>query len=187
MISTRSLVSILAALALAGCAAGEEAAVPAPVVPATAGAGQFGLTERAFVELEIATDDQAVKLLDLGVEHVAAPGLRDLARDIGTARRAELAELHGLLDTAAVQYVNNHEGHDMPGMPTNEELSALQASGVGFDTMFAQLLKAHLDESAGVVRSASQAVVHEATRTIVTRMATDRRQFLQRLSQLVQV
>jgi uncharacterized protein (DUF305 family) len=176
-----ALVGILLALSLAGCR-GET--VPAPMTePVTvSGAGQFGLTERAFVELAIATDDQAVKLLDLGVQQAGTPSLRDLAREIGAGRRAELSELHGLLTSAAVPYVNNHEGHDMPGMPTNDELTALSQAGTGFDGMFVRLLRAHLDESVTVARSAAKSVAHEATRAVAQRMEQDRRTFLQRLA-----
>jgi uncharacterized protein (DUF305 family) len=179
MMFVRSIVSVLLVFALAGC--GGEVTVPAPD-PAP-GAGQFGLTERAFVELEIATDDQAVLLLDLGAQRVATPALRDLAREIGAAHRTELAELHGLLVAAAVQYVNNHGGHDMPGMPTNEELTSLRNTTVGFDGLFAGLLRAHLDESAGVAKTASQSMSHQETRVVATRMEQDRRLFLQRLGQ----
>jgi uncharacterized protein (DUF305 family) len=179
-------VGILVAFALAGCA-GKEVTVPAPVVPATAGAGQFGLTERAFVELEIATDDQAVKLLDSGAERASTVALRELAQSVGTAHRAELAELHGLLAAAGAQYVNNHEGHDMPGMPTPEELTALDKSGGEFDITFCRLLQAHLDESAGVARTASQSVAHHATRALATRMEQERRRLRQRLGELMQV
>lgn len=173
-----ALAGILLALSLAGC--GGEA-VPAPVTEPVTGAGQFGLTERAFVELAIATNDQAVKLLDIGVQQAGTPSLRELAREIGSARRAELSELHGLLDSVALPYVNNHEGHDMPGMPTNDELTALSQAGTGFDTMFAGLLRAHLDESASVARSAAKSVAHEATRAVAQRMDLQRRTFLQRL------
>jgi hypothetical protein len=138
------------------------------------------------VELEIATDDQAVKLLDMGASRVAGP-MRDLVAEIGTARRTELVSLRGLLDAAGVQYVNNHEGHDMPGMPTPDELAALSQSGPSFETVFARLLKAHLDESAGVVRTAAQSVAHPETRALAIRMEDDRLRFSHRLGELVQV
>jgi hypothetical protein len=178
--------TLLLCLLLAACSG--EATAPAPEPPAS-GAGQsvlqpaFGLTERAFVELAIATDDQAVRLLDLG-SRALQPALRELATEIGAARRAETARLHGLLDAAAVEYVNNHEGHDMPGMPTDAEISALGGSGAGFDVMFVKLVRAHLDESAGVVRTAAQSVSDEPTRAVARLMETDRIDFLKRLGQL---
>ncbi|MET0136151.1 MAG: DUF305 domain-containing protein [Kibdelosporangium sp.] len=182
MMLPRFLAGLLLTLALAGCG-GETATAPAAVTdPVTGtGAGQFGLTERAFVELAIATDDQAVKLLDLGVQRVTTPALRDLATEVDAARHAELTELRGLLTTEKIPYVNNHEGHDMPGMPTNEELAALSQAGPQFDTVFKGLLRAHLDESSTVARSALQAVTHDATRAVAQRMEQDRRAFLQRL------
>jgi uncharacterized protein (DUF305 family) len=178
--------TLLLCLLLAAC--GGEATAPAPEPPAS-GAGQsvltpaFGLTERAFVELAIATDDQVVKLLDLG-SRASQPALRELATTIGAARRAEITRLHGLLAAASVEYVNNHQGHDMPGMPTDEEITALAGSGTGFDVMFVKLVRAHLDESAEVVRTAAQSVSDEPTRAVAMRMAADRLEFLQRLGEL---
>jgi uncharacterized protein (DUF305 family) len=178
--------TLLLCLLLAAC--GGEAAAPAPELPAS-GAGQsvvppaFGLTERAFVELAIATDDQAVKLLDLGAR-ASQPALRELATEIGAARRAEITRLRGLLDIAAVEYVNNHEGHNMPGMPTDEEITALAGSGAGFDVMFVKLVRAHLDESAEVVRTAAQSVSDEPTRAVARLMETDRIEFLKQLGEL---
>ncbi len=181
----RLFVGILVALALTGCAAAGETAAPAPVVPATTGAGQFGLTERAFVELEIATDEQAVKLLDLGAAKISG-ALQALAGEIAAARRAELAALRGLLDSAGLTYVNNHEGHDMPGMPTPDELAEL-ANAPAPGAVFVRLLRAHLAESEGVVHGAAQSVTHEATRTIARQMETDRQRFSRRLGELLRV
>ncbi|MCE7006716.1 DUF305 domain-containing protein [Kibdelosporangium philippinense] len=179
---------ILLLLVLTGC--GGQVTGSVPETPAS-GTGRstssFGLTERAFVELAIATDEQAVKLLGAGAKLATHSALRQLANDIGAARRAEVVELHGLLAAAAVEYVNNHKGHDMPGMPTDEEISALTAAGPGFDALFAKLLRAHLDESITVARSAAQAVSDEPTRALARRMQTDRIGFTQRLGAVVPV
>ncbi|CAM3332733.1 DUF305 domain-containing protein [Kibdelosporangium persicum] len=178
---------VLLCLVLTGC--GGKVTGPVPETPAS-GTGQstpFGPTERAFVELAIATGDQAVKLLDAGAKNAAQPELRRLAGDVGAARRAEVVELHGLLRTAAIEYVDNHKGHDMPGMPTDEEISLLQASGPQFDAVFARLLRAHLDESATVVRSAAQSVSDEPTRALARRMEADRIEFGKRLGAVVPV
>jgi uncharacterized protein (DUF305 family) len=151
-----------------------------PAQPTAAAPGRFGPTERAFTELAIAIDDQAVKLLDQGAK-ATATALRDLAKEIGAARRAELAELHGLLDASGITYLNNHEGHDMPGMPTAEELGALSASGTDFDKVFAGLLRAHLDESTVVVKSVLGATSHADTKAVAEKMAQERATDLPRL------
>ncbi|RSM89619.1 DUF305 domain-containing protein [Kibdelosporangium aridum] len=178
---------VLLLLVLAGCGGQVTGPVPEPPASGTGRSTPFGLTERAFVELAIATDEQAVKLLDVGARQAMQPALKQLANDIGAARRAEVVELHGLLTAAALEYVNNHKGHDMPGMPTDEEISALEASGPGFDALFAKLLRAHLDESITVVRSAAQAVSDEPTKALARRMETDRIGFTQRLGAVVPV
>jgi uncharacterized protein (DUF305 family) len=187
----RSLAAVLLATLLAAC--GRQATTPdpaqapepapAPAAQPAAGAGQFGPTERAFVELTIATDDQAVALLDLGAGHATDPALRALAAELAAARRAELAQLHAILAGAALTYVNQHAGHDMPGMPTSTEIATLAGLGAGFDPEFTRLLRAHLEESATVIRGALESVDHKETRAIVERMATERAASLARLDQ----
>ncbi|MGW0519582.1 DUF305 domain-containing protein [Crossiella sp. NPDC003009] len=175
----RVLVTVLLVLGLTGCA--QRAEAPPPSTPSPTAAGAFGPAETAFVELVIATDDQAVKLLDAGARR-AGPGLRELATDLAAARRAELAALHELLRQARVAYVNNHEGHDMPGMPTEPELTAL-AAAPDFDREFARLLRAHLTESATVAGSAGS-LTHSATKAAAGRMSEGRKAELARLDQL---
>jgi uncharacterized protein (DUF305 family) len=177
----RPLLVVLLAVALAGCG-GQAAPEHRHFVEPSAASGEFGPTERAFTELSIATDDQAVKLLSQG-ERASSPALRALAREIATYRRSESAELHGLLDAAGVAYVNNHEGHDMPGMPTADELAALSASGADFDAVFTRLLHAHLEESTVVVRSVLGATANADTKAVARRMEQERATDLARLAE----
>ncbi|WP_460395954.1 DUF305 domain-containing protein [Actinophytocola sediminis] len=175
----RPLVIVLLAMGVVAC--GQQvppAAPPAPTVsappPASATpAGGFGVTEQAFVQLAIATDDQAVKLLELGATTATEPLLRDLAKNLTEARRTELTALHALLTEASVQYQNLHAGHDMPGMPTEDELSTLRASPA-FDTEFARLARAHLTESRTVAHSAAENVTHAGTKSVAATMVADR-------------
>jgi uncharacterized protein (DUF305 family) len=163
---------LLAAL-FSGC--GQQAPAPEPVVSG------LDTTTRAFVELTIATDDQAVKLMDLGASRAADPALRSLAAGLATARRAELTELRAILDP--IPYVNHHEGHDMPGMPTEAELVALAASQ-DFDTEFTRLTRAHLTESSTVARSGLGAIKHKRTHTMASAIEQERKTALQTLNTL---
>ncbi|GAA2785792.1 DUF305 domain-containing protein [Crossiella cryophila] len=176
----RPMLIALLGLGLTGCA--QQAASPPPSAPSTA-AGVFGPTETAFAELVIATDDQAVKLLDAGAARVVRPALRELAAELGSARRAERETLHELLKQAGVAYVDNHQGHDMPGMPTEPELSAL-ARAADFDAEFIRLLRAHLTESSTVATSAAESITHPATKEVAGRMTGQREVDLARLAQL---
>lgn len=172
---------VLLALALAAC--GQQApAAPPTTTTTTQAATDFGDTARAFVELAIATDEQAVKLLDAGVERAVDPALRALAGELAAVRRTEMHELHTLLEAAGVPFVNNHVGHDMPGMPTDTELTTLTEAAAGFDAEFARLVRAHLEESAVVAKSAAESVEHPETKAAAERIAEERAAALARLS-----
>lgn len=183
----RRLGVVLLAVALSAC--GQQAPAPArhpapqPGAQAVASKGGFDATARAFVELVIATDDEAVRLLDLGATRATKPELRRIAGDLAAARRAELTELHGILGTAQIPYVNNHSGHDMPGMPTEAELVALAASP-DFDADFTRLARAHLTESATVAKSGATAVTHAATKAAAESMVEERAAALKSLDAL---
>lgn len=178
---------VLLALALAACgqqapAAPPPTSTPTPAAtPTTEASTSFGDTEKAFVELTIATDEQAVKLLDTGVERAVDPALRELAGALAAVRRTEMHELHTLLEAAGVPYVNNHVGHDMPGMPTDTELTTLTSAAAAFDTEFTRLVRAHLEESAMVAESAVGSVGHPETKAAAERMAEERAAALARL------
>lgn len=116
----------------------------------------YGATERAFVELAIATDEQALKLVELDDN----PALIE-------NRKTELAELRKLLDAP---YVNHHAGHDMPGMPTDAEIQLASTS----PDALKQFVQAHLTESLEVLRSAGAAITHPPTAEVVELMERHR-------------
>jgi hypothetical protein len=128
---------------------------PSPPQPAPTQNG-YGATERAFVDLAIATDEQALKLLEL----TDRPELK-------ANRNTELAELRKLLDAP---YVNHHAGHDMPGMPTDAEIQLASTSPDALE----QFVHAHLTESLKVVRSARTAITHQPTAEVVALMERHR-------------
>ncbi|GHH31515.1 hypothetical protein [Lentzea cavernae] len=144
-------------LLLAGLlSACQQAPPPSPPPPSPSSQNGYGATERAFVELAIATDEQALKLLDLADR----PELEE-------NRNVELAELRKLLDAP---YVNNHAGHDMPGMPTDAEIQLASTSPDALE----QFVHTHLTESLEVVRSAGSAITHPPTAEVVKLMERHR-------------
>jgi hypothetical protein len=142
-------------LLLAGLLAACQQAPPPPS-PSPLPQNGYGATERAFVELAIATDEQALKLLEL----------TDSA-ELKENRNIELAELRKLLDAP---YVNNHAGHDMPGMPTDAEI---QLAATSPDAL-KQFVRAHLTESLEVLKSAGPAITHPPTAEVVELMERHR-------------
>ncbi|MFI6095342.1 hypothetical protein ACIA8G_07320 [Lentzea sp. NPDC051213] len=129
---------------------------PPPAASPPQAQNSYGATERAFVELAIATDEQALKLL----EHAGRP-------ELTANRNTELAELRKLLDAP---YVNQHAGHDMPGMPTDAEIQLAATSPDALD----QFVRTHLTESLEVVRSARTAITHPPTAEVVALMERHR-------------
>ncbi|MGI5506826.1 hypothetical protein [Lentzea sp. CA-135723] len=146
----------VAVLLLAGLLAACQQAPPPAPAPPPATANAYGATERAFVELAIATDEQALKLLDL----------TDRA-ELKENRAIELTALRELLDAP---YVNQHAGHDMPGMPTDAEIALAATSRDALD----QFVRTHLTESLEVVRSAGSAITHPPTAEVVKLMERHR-------------
>ncbi|MCX2954031.1 hypothetical protein [Lentzea sp. NEAU-D7] len=143
-------------LLLAGLLAACQQAPPPPSSPPPAPQNGYGATERAFVELAIATDEQALKLLEL----------TDSAQLRGN-RNIELAELRKLLDAP---YVNHHAGHDMPGMPTDAEIQLASTDPEALK----QFVRAHLTESLEVLKSAGPAITHPPTAEVVRLMERHR-------------
>jgi len=173
------------ALLLALCACGADPATARDSAPQASAVSSGGLDETAlaFVELSIATDDQAVKLLDLGASRATSPALRSFASDLAAARRTELSSLHDLL--GSTPYVNNHAGHDMPGMPTDAELIALRAASDDFDPEFVRLVRNHLTESTTVARSGEKAIKESRTHAVAAAMIKERGAALRALDALV--
>ena len=122
-----------------------------------------------------------MKLLDLGAARAPSPELRAFAGSLAAARRAELVEAHAIL--GSIPYVDNHASHDMPGMPTDAELTAL-SSLPDFDADFVRLVRAHLTESTTVARSGATSVTHERTKALASAMLAERGEALRELDAL---
>ncbi|GAA4227946.1 uncharacterized protein (DUF305 family) [Streptosporangium album] len=178
---TLLLVSGLAIGLVASCVAHSTAAVPghrhgppavaATVPPATtvtaAATGGFNATDTAWLQLMIPMDERTLPLLDLGTERGHDPAVRRLAARIREAHLAELQRLRETLGRTGLPPTNVHEGHDMPGMVTAADLTALRAAtGPSFDRLFAGHLREHLDQSSAVARSEQTAGADGDTRAL---------------------
>ncbi|WP_432251651.1 DUF305 domain-containing protein [Streptomyces sp. HNM1019] len=171
--------AVLAALLATGCGGGggkpsgeprstsaaRHPAARAPSGQATSGA--FNSSDIGWIQLMIAMDDQAVLLLDLVPGHSSDAGVEKWAKPVATAYRAELARLRKLLARAGVPDTNPHEGHDMPGMVTEDELHTIErAKGTAFDALFLAAMREHLDQAAKVAHSERSAGADPATRKL---------------------
>lgn len=112
---------------------------------ASAAAG-FSPTDLAWLQLAEALHGRVVPLLELTPDRAGRP-LTDLARRLGAAHEKGRGRLRALLAEAGVTGDNPHALHDMPGMPTADELRALDGQrGDAFERRFTALLRAYLNQ-----------------------------------------
>ncbi|MFC6159897.1 DUF305 domain-containing protein [Kribbella jiaozuonensis] len=171
---TGALTACVAAGALTACSPSTEPASSRPA-PAPAIQSTFNPTDAAWLELMIPMDEQFLHLLDLVPSHSTNPAVRRLAAGLTPAHRTELAALTALRTQAGLPTANPHEGHDMPGMMTADEVVALSnLTGAAFDRTLTTEIQDHLTQSALITRSVKAAGHAPAVKTLATRIEKDR-------------
>jgi Domain of unknown function (DUF305) len=172
----------LLVLTLAG-ALGACASPPRPRPSAVVGsAPSFGGTDRAWLEITIAMDEQVLPLLDLAPTHGSAAALRTLAAEVTTFHQQELVALRELHALAGLPAENPHKGMPMPGMVTPEQVAAAAAvTGSRFDALLSGHLRAHLEQGIRLAGSAQRSGAEPRTRALATRARTARDGFLKAL------
>ncbi|MFC4070500.1 DUF305 domain-containing protein [Actinoplanes subglobosus] len=137
-----------ALLSGAGCA-GPAPVAPAPVVSTASAA--FGGTDRSWLEINIAMDEELLPLLDLVGRD---SDLFDVASQVREFTEAELTELRRLGDEAGLPAENQHKGMPMPGMVMPSQVAAAAAlRGKAFDAALREHLRAHLEQSRKLAES----------------------------------
>src|SRR4051794_7115306 len=91
-----TVAAVVAVAALAG-AAGCGPQAPRPTTPVAIG---FGMTDRAWIEITIAMDEQLRPLLALAPERTADPAVTSLVGKVLALTDTELSTLRGLHDRA---------------------------------------------------------------------------------------
>ncbi|AVT33988.1 DUF305 domain-containing protein [Plantactinospora sp. BC1] len=190
----------LVALLLVGGCAGSDAAPASvsgtPTSAATAGrpavptgtpslSGPFNGTDIAWLQLTVAMHERVLPLLDLVPQRTADPAVRRLAARVRETHRADLDRSRRLLDRSGAPKTNPHEGHDMPGMVTAAELTALgTAPEAEFRRLFGQHLRAHLEQSVRVAGAEQRSGADPETTALAGTIVRTGSAYLTRLAQL---
>lgn len=172
-------VALLLAAGLSGCAANAPVAVPSP---APSVAVVFGGTDRAWIEINIAMNEELTPLLALVPAHSHDDAVKALAAQVKRVHDGETAELRALHAAAGLPAENPHKGMPMPGMVTPSIVAeAGAAEGRAFDRLFRVHVRAHLEQGVKLARSEAASGVEPRTKELAARMIGDREAFLPKL------
>lgn len=172
---------------VAGCSDGTGAAngrtgATATAAPSAGQPGFFGGTDLAWVEINIAMNEQLLPLLALAPSKASEAGVKAYAGRVDAFSEQELATLRRLHDQAKLPSENPHEGMPMPGMVTSEQLAqAKAAAGAAFDKLLLQHLRAHLEQGTSLAKSEEKAGVEPQTLALAKQVLTNRAAALKQL------
>ncbi|RCG31801.1 DUF305 domain-containing protein [Sphaerisporangium album] len=153
---------VLCVLPIASCAPGSDAGGPlavaaeapsrttGPLADGRPGDGTrtANATDVAWLQLAISMTGQALRLLGSVRDRTSDPALIRAAARMSEAHRAQLGRLRELLRATGVPESDEHEGHDIPGVVTADDLAVLgRAQGPAFDRLFARHIGEYLRQS----------------------------------------
>ena len=177
---------LLCALAVPGVLAGSACAAvqDKPVAtPATTVATQFGGTDLAWIEINIAMDEELLPLLEMVPERSGSPSVQALALQVKAVTIAELNTLRALHDQAGLPPVNPHKGMPMPGMVTPELVTeAGNKTAKPFDALVLKAIRAHLDQSTNLAGSEDKSGVEPQTRALALQIQRTRAEAMSTLN-----
>lgn len=137
---------VAAALATAGCGTAGTAVEPTrPPAQPSAPAAQVNQADIDFARGMIPHHEQAVRMADMVPSRTDNAALRALAGRIRDAQQPEIDRMTGWLrDWNAGPPPQRHQQHDMGGMMSAEDMSALKkARGDAFDEMWLRMMIEH--------------------------------------------
>ncbi|WP_250033384.1 DUF305 domain-containing protein [Paractinoplanes maris] len=169
---------LVGVLGLAGCTTTGAPAATTPSAGAPAGAGAaagFGGTDLAWIEINIAMDEQLLPLLELVPKRTRTPATLAMTTQVKAFTDAELSILRQLHARAGLPDENPHEGMPMPGMVTPEQVTeATSLAGPAFDETATKLIKAHLQQSQDLARSEDKSGIEPQTRDLALQILRTR-------------
>jgi uncharacterized protein (DUF305 family) len=142
--------SIMGMIFAGGCDTGlhSHSNNPSTSTSTPAAASSFTATDRAWIEITIAMNEQLVPMLDLVESHTGSATIRDLGKKADASTKSELSELRQLHDQAALPAENPHKGMEMPGMVSSSQITHAGAlREADFDDYFKKCLRDHLDQT----------------------------------------
>lgn len=164
-------------LGLPGCSSTTGA--PAPAASPARSAVTFGGTDLAWLEINIAMDEELLPLLALAPQNSQDPHVLALTAQVKAFTSTELSALRALHDQAGLPAENPHEGMPMPGMVTPELVTqATSLRGTAFDTLLVKQIRAHLEQGSKLAESESKAGIEAQTLALAAQVIATRTKVL---------
>ncbi|GIH19714.1 DUF305 domain-containing protein [Rugosimonospora africana] len=129
----------------------------------------FDATDRAWIEITIAMDEQVRPLLDLVPGRYADRTVPALAGQVRAIIDTELPTLRLLHDQADLPAQNPHAGMLMPGLVTADQVArAATLRGAEFDAFAVATLREYLAHGADLARSETKNGQESRTKALAT-------------------
>jgi hypothetical protein len=161
--------------AASGTVSGAGSGAVSGAASGTLSGADFGGTDLAWIEINIAMDEELLPLLDLAPANSSSAALKKLSAQVEEFTTEELGTLRKLHDEAGLPPENPHEGMPMPGMVTPALLATATAQrGAAFDTVLAKSLREHLDQSHRLAASEQSAGAESRTKALAARILQTR-------------
>ncbi|MFE6366020.1 DUF305 domain-containing protein [Streptomyces sp. NPDC057806] len=187
-----------AALVLAACGGngsgsahnnGHDAASPSASASAPAQEGDHNAADTAFAKGMIPHHRQAIEMADLAATRAESAEVKKLAEEIKKAQDPEIKTLSGWLTSWGEQVPAEgagHEGHDMSGMMTAEEMKQLKsASGKAFDTAFLTLMIKHHEGAVAMAKTEQAEGTYQPAKDMADQIITSQSAEIARMNTLL--
>lgn len=164
-------------LVLAGCGGSHDMDDMGMATPS--GTSGASAADAMFAQMMIPHHEQAVEMSTLAETRVSSPEIKELAAEIKAAQQPEIDQMTAWLEEwgmpvmSGVDAMDEHGGHGMSGMLTDEQMQQLaDAQGPEFDRLFAEFMILHhegaIDMAEDVVDSKDPRVAALAASIIAT-------------------
>lgn len=149
-VASTVLLATTLGLSLTACGGSHDSAGHNSANPSVTSTTGASAADAMFAQMMIPHHEQAVEMSDLAETRAAAPLIQELAAEIKAGQQPEIDEMKAWLQEWGVPYsssanaMDEHAGHGMEGMLTDEQLAALSAArGSEFDRLFAEYMILH--------------------------------------------
>ncbi|GAA1019748.1 DUF305 domain-containing protein [Acrocarpospora pleiomorpha] len=166
----RAAIAVILSVLVAGCAKPDPPAAAEPVVSST-----FNATDVAWLQLLIPMTEQALALLGSAPQRTSNAQVIQLAATMNGEHTAQLTQLRELLRRAGVPETDIHDGHDLPGIVTPDDLLIVnKTTGATFDRLFAEHVSDYLRQSVLVAKGEQTSGADRETKAFAVTMAKAR-------------